>query len=932
MSGRADMGRDRYRKDYTSRYDEKSQSGHSNSSNPPSRHLWVGNLSHAIVERDLSRYFSQFGELDRIAFQPNRSYAFINFRRDEDAMEAMRELQGFAIGGNPIKIEFAKADKPSASSRDEDYSQHREEKSYGTKGSFSQGRHASPDYSQHRHASPEKSKISDKNTEPSEVLWIGFPALIKVDETILRKAFSPFGEIEKITTFPGRTYAFVRFRVVSSAWRAKETLQGKLFGNPRVHICFARSDSGSSNGGRSSSNAPLSPRSPHLFSNFDSGEFDSRGLNRKSNLWTSENSAFEMKRSGEFSSKLGPSQDRYEHGSPTKERGPHLNNFPQRFSQPPFYEDPWDLPEDTNLYQGSKKLKIGSFPQDKELPEYPLSDLEQDKRIIRKSYTDFSSSETFDHTMKSGPPLGYKQTPDRPITMSVPYDRPITMSVPYDRPITKSVPYEEKSEHWREPYDNFQVPESLPPNAVARKRFSPDSERSSIKEWKWEGTIAKGGTPVCRARCFPVGEVLDMLLPEFLDCTAKTGLDMLSKHYYEAASAWVVFFVPESDADIVFYNEFMNYLGEKQRAAVAKLDDRTTMFLVPPSEFSEKVLKVPGKLSISGVVLRLERAGTSARPPPYQNETKDTSLLPLHSETLYTNLQTSPAVFAPVSSLSYLSKAGINHTSLPRNVATSASPVLFHGSGQSVGSLSDPYIENRHEYPIQQQQNANGPNPVHHLQNSMFDTRNIPSQASNNSMDPVIQERHLIIPREIQETGSSNYTVGISSVTSGNALLSTQHEINPAASLATTLSSLPPDQLAQLATSLLGHQRQPGSMPNATMAEELRHRNESVVPLARSQNGSFQTNLMNSEPQTSQIVQVQQMQQHVQQHQMSNMPAGKLMAQRELQMEALGNDQQVQNSDVRGEAEADADPQKRLQATLKLAAALLQQIQQGKGS
>lgn len=75
---------------------------------------------------------------------------------------------------------------------------------------------------------------------------------------------------------------------------------------------------------------------------------------------------------------------------------------------------------------------------------------------------------------------------------------------------------------------------------------------------------------------------------------------MLSKHYYEAASAWVVFFVPESDSDIVFYNEFMQYLGEKQRAAVAKLDDRTTLFLVPPSEFSEKVLKVPGKLSISG--------------------------------------------------------------------------------------------------------------------------------------------------------------------------------------------------------------------------------------------------------------------------------------------------------------------------------------------
>lgn len=406
---------------------------------------------------------------------------------------------------------------------------------------------------------------------------------------------------------------------------------------------------------------------------------------------------------------------------------------------------------------------------------------------------------------------------------------------------------------------------------------------------------------------------------------------MLSKHYYEATSAWVVFFVPESDTDIVFYNEFMHYLGEKQRAAVSKLDDRTTLFLVPPSEFSEKVLKVPGKLSISGVILRLERPGTNARPPPYQNETKDTNFLPLHSETLYTKLPASPAVFAPAPPLSDLSKSGINNTSLPRNVTTSASPALFHGSAQSVGNLSEPYIESRPEYPIQQQLNPMGSHSSsHHLQNSMMDIRNFHSQASNNSMD--IQERHFVNPREIQETGSNNYTVGISSGTSGNAS-SHQQEVRPAASLATTLSSLPPDQLAQLASSLLGNQRQLGSTSNATMAEELRQRNlvnESVVPLGRSQNGSFQNNLMNSEPQTSQVAQVPQMQ-HVQQHQMPNVPAGHFMSQRELQTGALdNNNQQVQSSDVRGEAEA--DPQKRLQATLQLAAALLQQIQQGKGS
>lgn len=94
--------------------------------------------------------------------------------------------------------------------------------------------------------------------------------------------------------------------------------------------------------------------------------------------------------------------------------------------------------------------------------------------------------------------------------------------------------------------------------------------------------------------------------PEFLDCTARTSLDMLSKHYYQALTSWVVFFVPDNDSEIGFYNEFMHYLEEKQRAAVAKLDEQTTMFLVPPSEFSEKVLKVPGRLSIAGVALRLE--------------------------------------------------------------------------------------------------------------------------------------------------------------------------------------------------------------------------------------------------------------------------------------------------------------------------------------
>jgi len=106
-------GRDRLRRDYPSRYEDNKGNGVSGrdnrNNNPPSRHLWVGNLSHSIVEEELARHFLRFGPLENVAFQSGRSYAFVNFRRDEDAIDAMRSLQGFPLAGNPLRIEFAKA-------------------------------------------------------------------------------------------------------------------------------------------------------------------------------------------------------------------------------------------------------------------------------------------------------------------------------------------------------------------------------------------------------------------------------------------------------------------------------------------------------------------------------------------------------------------------------------------------------------------------------------------------------------------------------------------------------------------------------------------------------------------------------------------------------------------------------------------------------
>ena len=93
--------------------------------------------------------------------------------------------------------------------------------------------------------------------------------------------------------------------------------------------------------------------------------------------------------------------------------------------------------------------------------------------------------------------------------------------------------------------------------------------------------------------------------PEIVNCCAKTGLDMLAKHYAGAIGFDIVFFLPDREEDFANYTEFLQYLGSNNRAGVAKLDDGTTLFLVPPSDFLTDVLKVAGRERLYGVVLKL---------------------------------------------------------------------------------------------------------------------------------------------------------------------------------------------------------------------------------------------------------------------------------------------------------------------------------------
>ena len=74
----------------------------------PSLNLWVGNLPPGSVEADLMSLFGKFGVLDSVIAYATRNYAFVNFKRLDDAKKAKEALQGSVIRGSAIRIEFSR--------------------------------------------------------------------------------------------------------------------------------------------------------------------------------------------------------------------------------------------------------------------------------------------------------------------------------------------------------------------------------------------------------------------------------------------------------------------------------------------------------------------------------------------------------------------------------------------------------------------------------------------------------------------------------------------------------------------------------------------------------------------------------------------------------------------------------------------------------
>ncbi|GMY32569.1 flowering time control protein FPA [Fagus crenata] len=545
----------------------------------PCKHLWVGGICPTVSKEELEEEFLKFGKIEDFKFLRDRNTAFVEYLRLEDASQAMRNMNGKRIGGEQIRVDFLR----SQPSRREQWPDSRD-------GQF-QGRSMGPADSHlghKRQQHPQSSGGRKGDGQPSNVLWVGYPPSVQIDEQMLHNAMILFGEIERIKSFPSRHYSFVEFRSVDEARRAKEGLQGRLFNDPRITIMFSSSE--------------LAPGKD--YPGFFAGTKGPRPEFFNENPFRPQMDMF------------GHSRPMVPNNFPGPLPSMPMRPFGRQGSLEPLLSGPEfdDMATHNNFQDGNLKNMMGPnwkrpSPAPGMLPS-PAAGIRPPARSASGSWDvlDMNQFQRGSKRSRIDDPLSMEDAsfPLRKID-----DRGLGLDQSYGLgPVTDG--------GGSGPFANVQGKSSLSP-VGARVMAGGLGQGQVDDDYIWRGIIAKGGTPVCQARCIPLGKGLESELPEVVNCSARTGLDMLTKHYADAIGFDIVFFLPDSEDDFASYTEFLRYLGAKNRAGVAKFDDGTTLFLVPPSEFLTNVLKIVGPERLYGVVLKFPQQVSSGTSVPQQS-------------------------------------------------------------------------------------------------------------------------------------------------------------------------------------------------------------------------------------------------------------------------------------------------------------------------
>ncbi|XP_055829125.1 flowering time control protein FPA [Solanum dulcamara] len=566
----------------------------------PCKSLWVAGISKSVSKEELEDQFKGFGKIQEYKFIRDRNTAYIDFARLEDAAEALKNMNGKKFGGEQIRVDYLRS-QPTRREQGPEFREMRDgqypNRNIGHPDTRLMPQDFGRNYSDPMHAGfrrqhPFQLPVGQGHGQPSKVLCITYPPSVHVDEDMLHNAMILFGEINGIKTFYDRNFSLVEFRSVEEAQRAKEGLQGKLFNDPRITIEY-------------SSSGPAPGR--------DFLEYHPSIIGPTTDSYPNEN-PFQPAHMGMF----GHNRPMLASNVPGRlpPYGIHGPDIPARplgmqgrfepvISGPEFT----DLPVASKLQDTSPHNVMGgpnwkpvsptpgvlSSPSGEQkppsrsaIPGWDVFDSSQLQRETKRSRIDGAYDSSYPH----------KRTSDRGPVLDEQYGLgPFGSNVP-SGPVTVS-----RANNSVSPLD---------------ARISPGQSLSG-HDYIWRGTIAKGGTPVCHARCVPIGESIESEIPEVVNCSARTGLDMLTKHYADAVGFNIVYFLPDSEKDFASYTEFLRYLGSKDRAGVAKFANGTTLFLVPPSDFLTKVLKVVGPKRLYGVVLKFAHHIPSATSLPAES-------------------------------------------------------------------------------------------------------------------------------------------------------------------------------------------------------------------------------------------------------------------------------------------------------------------------
>ncbi|RRT85196.1 hypothetical protein B296_00011441 [Ensete ventricosum] len=543
------------------------------------KQIWVGGFNSSISKEQLEDEFLKFGKIEDYKFFRDRNSAVIEYYKLEDAIAAHKSINGKRLAGEQIRVDFLRSQPPKRDWSDR----------YDSRNGYMSNRTLEPverslppDDLRNFHNSSILISFYHffwglkfqphgvrKDGHPSNILWVGYPPSVQIDEQMLHNAMILFGEIERIKCYPSRHYSFVEFRSVDEARRAKEGLQGRLFNDPRIQIFFSNSEFAPGK-----DNLPMVPsfraHRPEMFS--DEGPFGplevlGAGRSVTSSKFSGSLHSNVMPGTNIFTRSFGPQGFDLRHVEPEFHEfgalAPNSLDVDASKSMPPSWRRrspsaPGILPSPSSVFQAARPMPDG----------WDGVDVRDPKRLR------VDASPTNDGFLLA-----------RRVDSSSIGDHPFVFSHP-DRGASSR-------------------------SQLGSVLHSRPNVLFSDKDYCWRGVIAKGGTHVCYARCIPIGKGIDLSLSDVVNCSARTGLDMLAKHYDEAIGFDIVFFLPDSEDDFASYTDFLRYLGLKNRAGVAKLEDGTTLFLVPPSDFLTKVLGVKGPERLYGVVLKMPQQPTS---------------------------------------------------------------------------------------------------------------------------------------------------------------------------------------------------------------------------------------------------------------------------------------------------------------------------------